>query len=54
MKPFLPQWGKKFTIDRKKSIEHLGLNYVPLKQSLTQMSHNLIDLGYIEDKRNAS
>ena len=54
LRPFLPQWGKKFRVDRKKSIEQLGLNYTPVKRSLTEMAHNLIDLGYIEDKRNAS
>ena len=54
VKPLLPQWGKKFAVDRKKSLDELGLNYISLEQSLTQMTHNLIDLGYIEDKRNSS
>lgn len=54
LKPMLPMWGKKFKMDRRKSIEELGLHYIPLKTSLVEMAHNLIDLGYFEDLRNAN
>ena len=46
-----PQWGMKFRMDREKSIKDLGLEYIPLKQSLVEMAHNRIDIEYIEDKR---
>jgi nucleoside-diphosphate-sugar epimerase len=48
---FEPQWGMKFRLDREKSIKELGLVYIPLKQSLVEMAHNLIDLEYFEDRR---
>jgi nucleoside-diphosphate-sugar epimerase len=47
----IPQWGYKFRVDRRKSIEELGIVYIPMKQSLVEMMHNMIDLGYIEDHR---
>jgi nucleoside-diphosphate-sugar epimerase len=49
LKPFVPQWGMKCKVDRSKSIEHLGIVYTPMKKSMVEMAHNLIDLGYMED-----
>ena len=48
---FLVIYGKKFSCEQKRVQEDLGVNYISMEQSTKEMAHNLIDIGYIEDKR---
>ena len=47
----LPIYGKLMKLSNKKSVEELGMKYIDVKTSILEMGHNLIDIGYIDDKR---
>ena len=48
----LPSYGKEFEFNNSKSIKELQVDYCNISLSLTQMAHNLIEIGYIEDLTN--
>ena len=43
--------GKRRTVLNNKSIDVLGMEYRDINESVVEMGHNLIDQGYLEDKR---
>ena len=47
----LPVYGKEFYYDNTRSKELLGINYRPVKESLTEMVNQMIEKGWIPDKR---
>ena len=51
LKPFVPVYGLKYEVDDQKTREELGVTYRTLDESVIEMAHNLIDLGYMEDFR---
>lgn len=51
LKMILPFWDKTYNLSNKRSIEILGMKYRSLSESLIDMAHSLIDLGYAPDRR---
>ena len=47
----LSVWGKMLIYDNSASRNTLGIEYIPIKQSLWDMGDTLIDAGYVPDKR---
>lgn len=47
----LPQIGKESTFVNTKSIDVLGVDYRPTKESLTEMVNCMIEEGWVQDKR---
>ena len=43
--------NRRFDFSNKKSIDELGMEYIDLRTSIVDMAHNLIDIGYLPDKR---
>jgi hypothetical protein len=39
------------TFDNSQTTKTLGINFIPIKQSLHDMGDTLIETGYIKDKR---
>ena len=42
--------GKFVVFDNSKTKEELGINFIPLKQSLIEMAYTMIDMGLIGKK----
>lgn len=51
MKPMIPVYGLEYDVEDQKTREELGVTYRTLDESVIEMAHNLIDLGYMEDHR---
>ena len=45
-------WGLNKTFDTSQTKEVLGINFIPMQQSVVDMGNTLIETGYIEDKKN--
>ena len=50
-KTILPQWDKEQRLSNKLSIDALGMQYIPYKQTIIETAESLIDQGIIKDKR---
>ena len=42
MKPILVQWGKNVKVDNSKSKNELGVKYIPMDETITEMGYSLI------------
>ena len=51
VKNMLPFWGKEIYYDTTPSKELLGIDYIPIKQSQSEMINQMIKKGWIPDKR---
>lgn len=45
-------WGVIMKMDNSQAKNILGINFIPIKQSLLEMGDTLIETGYIPDNRN--
>ena len=52
LRPFISKWGRPVECDNTRSKEILGIEYIPVKQSLTEMVPSLVQVGILEDKLN--
>lgn len=51
IKSFRSLQNRRFDFSNQKSIDELGMEYIDLRTSIVDMAHNLIDIGYLPDKR---
>jgi nucleoside-diphosphate-sugar epimerase len=45
----IPKYDCVYSVDNRKSIDELGVEYQDVSESICQMADNLIDIGYIQD-----
>lgn len=43
-------WGKDMTFDIKDTTDLLGVKITPIETSLEEMTKNLVEIGYIDEK----
>ena len=54
LKQFTGQYGKPMKFSNSKVITDFGIEFTDTKTSILEMAHNLIDIGYIPDKRKSN
>jgi nucleoside-diphosphate-sugar epimerase len=50
-KSIIPQWNKEQVLSAKKSIQTLGMQYRPARETIIEMCDSFIDMGIVKDKR---
>ena len=50
-KSIIPQWDKEQILSGKKSIQALGMQYRPYRETIIEMCDSFIDQGLVKDKR---
>jgi len=49
-KGLIPMWDKRLDCDNTKSIEVLGINYIPPERSIIDMAYSMIEHGSLPNK----
>jgi hypothetical protein len=50
-KTVVHQWGKNAQVSNEKAKDVLKINFIDYKTSVVEMGYDLIDKGYVPDKR---
>ena len=50
VKLIMPLWNKNYNIINDRSIRILGIEYIPLEETVIEMANGMIEAGYIPNK----
>jgi dihydroflavonol-4-reductase len=48
LKMIMPMWGREVNFDNKPAQEVLGINFIPMSQSIPEFTDTLIETGYMD------